>query len=195
MYDDHLQVEGRLASVYIDSKAAALDDALEEYFFGDGTLWEAALPPTGLRDAALELMHALVAVDAELYLNAPDLRKRVMGELIEHVLATFSGVVVEQLADISGGGVLQLLLELYFMKDALQAYCGTAPLNQMAATAIDILVKKVEVASNSAKHGAANQHLEEWKAAHRGVSPSDAVLHMLQGLHHDTALNMMCFKV
>jgi Exocyst complex component Sec5 len=57
------QVEGQLVSVYIDAKAASIDDALEEYFFGDGTLWESALPPGGLRDAALELVHALVAVE------------------------------------------------------------------------------------------------------------------------------------
>lgn len=41
---------------------ALLDEAMEQVLFSDGTAWEVARPPTGLRPAALELLHALVAV-------------------------------------------------------------------------------------------------------------------------------------
>ena len=43
---------------------AILDDVMEQLLFMDGTLWEAAPPPTGLRPVALELVHTLVAVQA-----------------------------------------------------------------------------------------------------------------------------------
>jgi hypothetical protein len=53
------------------------------------------------------------------------MRPRVMLDLIEHMLATLSAVVVEQLPDVTVGGVLQLLLELGFLqaKRALSALC------------------------------------------------------------------------
>lgn len=43
---------------------ALLDEVMEEFFFGDGTAWEAAPPPAGLRPVVLDLLHALVTVQA-----------------------------------------------------------------------------------------------------------------------------------
>ncbi len=43
---------------------AVLDEVMEQLLFTDGTLWEAAPPPTGLRPVALDLVHTLVAVQA-----------------------------------------------------------------------------------------------------------------------------------
>ena len=41
---------------------ATLDEAMELLLFADGTVWEEAPPPQGPRPAALELIHALAAV-------------------------------------------------------------------------------------------------------------------------------------
>lgn len=54
------QVELRLASCYTESKAAALNDVLEEFFFDDGTFWEAAPLPTGVRDVTYEILATMV---------------------------------------------------------------------------------------------------------------------------------------
>ena len=43
---------------------AILDEVMEQLLFTDGTLWEAAPPPTGLRPVAFELVHTLIAVQA-----------------------------------------------------------------------------------------------------------------------------------
>lgn len=43
---------------------AILDEVMEQLLFMDGTLWEAAPPPTGLRPVVLDLIHTLVAVQA-----------------------------------------------------------------------------------------------------------------------------------
>ncbi len=53
-------MELRLASCYTESKAAALNDVLEEFFFDDGTLWEAAPLPTGVRDVTYEILATMV---------------------------------------------------------------------------------------------------------------------------------------
>lgn len=39
---------------------------------------------------------------------APAVRVRVVGELLQHLLATFSSVVAEQLVGLSRGGALQV---------------------------------------------------------------------------------------
>ena len=81
---------------------------VRRFFFGDGTVWHDALPPRGLRDAAMELLHALVAVEAEALSHAPGIRGRVMAALIEHLLATFVSIATGELASVSQGGVLQV---------------------------------------------------------------------------------------
>ena len=43
---------------------AILDEVMDQLLFMDGTLWEAAPPPTGLRPVVLDLIHTLVAVQA-----------------------------------------------------------------------------------------------------------------------------------
>ena len=50
-------MELRLASAYTEAKASQLNDVLEELFFDDGTLWDAAPLPPGVRDVA----HAIPA--------------------------------------------------------------------------------------------------------------------------------------
>ena len=54
------QVEQRLASAYTESKAAALVEVVEEFFFDDGSFWEAAPLPTGVRDVTYEFLATMV---------------------------------------------------------------------------------------------------------------------------------------
>lgn len=35
---------------------------MEDFFFGDGTAWDSAPPPSGVRPVVLDLLHALVRV-------------------------------------------------------------------------------------------------------------------------------------
>lgn len=53
-------MEQRLASAYTESKAAALTDVIEEFFFDDGSFWEAAPLPTGVRDVTYEFLATMV---------------------------------------------------------------------------------------------------------------------------------------
>lgn len=67
-------VETRLAGAYIDRKQAVLDEAMEQLLFSNATAWEVAPLPAGLRPAALELLHALVAIQARPHADATALR-------------------------------------------------------------------------------------------------------------------------
>ncbi len=53
-------MELRLASSYTESKATALNYVIEEFFFDDGTFWEAAPLPTGVRDVTYEFLTTMV---------------------------------------------------------------------------------------------------------------------------------------
>ena len=77
-------------------------------FFGDGTSWKDALPPRGIRDGALELLHVLVAVEAEVLLAAPGIEGAIMGDLTRHLLDSFTSTVQGQLPAVSRGGILQV---------------------------------------------------------------------------------------
>lgn len=71
-------------------------------------MWREALPPRTVRESALELLHALAAVEAEALLAAPGLRGALMGDLARHLLASFTSAVQGQLPDVSRGGLLQV---------------------------------------------------------------------------------------
>ena len=60
------QVELRLASTYTESKANLLNDVLEEFFFDDGSFWEAAPLPSGVRDVTYELISTMVGCNRAL---------------------------------------------------------------------------------------------------------------------------------
>ena len=83
-------------------------------------MWHDALPPRGVRDAAIELLHAMVGVEAEALAYAPGIRGRVMAALIEHLLASFVSIATGELASVSQGGILQAC-------DVVALYPGTAP--------------------------------------------------------------------
>ena len=60
--EDIKQVELRLASTYTESKAGLLNDVLEEFFFDDGSFWEAAPLPSTVRDIIYELINTMVSL-------------------------------------------------------------------------------------------------------------------------------------
>lgn len=71
-------------------------------------MWKDALPPRTVRESALELLHALVAVEAEALVAAPGLRGALLGDLARHLLASFTSIVQGQLTTVSRGGLLQV---------------------------------------------------------------------------------------
>jgi hypothetical protein len=67
---------------------------MEQLLFLDGTAWEAAAPPLGPRPAALDMLHAVAGVGAELAATAPALLAEVLEELLLGTLDGFAQVWV-----------------------------------------------------------------------------------------------------
>eukprot|EP00884_Botryococcus_braunii_P016634 jgi/Botrbrau1/3654/Bobra.0204s0044.1 len=120
------QVETRLVSMYQETKSAIINDMLEEYFTGDGTTWLAAPVPTALRDVAFDLVNTLVEIEAEVYAGAPSMRKRVMEELVGILLSAAHSVIAEELTGANVGGLLQLWVEMLYLKRVLGPHLGKA---------------------------------------------------------------------
>jgi hypothetical protein len=83
---------------------AVLDEAMEQLLFLDGTAWEAAPPPAALRPAALELVHAVVAIQAELAAVAPALLHEALEELLLGTLDGFAQASARARASAAGRG-------------------------------------------------------------------------------------------
>ncbi|KAK9836321.1 hypothetical protein WJX81_005210 [Elliptochloris bilobata] len=156
---DLREVEGRLAGAYVAAKAAALDDRLEELLFADAGAAGAAPLPSGVRGAAVEVANCLVAVEAETFSSAPGLRRRVLGELLQHLLDTFAGAVPEHLGEASLGVALQLAVELEFLAAALAPV--PAPLEAAFAAARAPVLARAEAAAG-AGDPLAGTRLERW---------------------------------
>lgn len=82
-----MQVELRLASTYTESKANLLNDVLEEFFFDDGSFWEAAPLPNGVRDVTYELINTMVGCKTPLSACMPvwESRAQSNASLIQHL--------------------------------------------------------------------------------------------------------------
>ncbi|CAL8463713.1 g3247 [Coccomyxa elongata] len=208
--EDIKQAKLRLASCYTESKAAALNDVLEEFFFDDGTLWEAAPLPTGVRDVTYEILATMVGVEAEAYSNAPGLLRRVLAELLQHTLATFSTVLTEQLPETNLGGTLQLLVDLKFIAGAFSPLVRASHEAVIAAAREMIVTQALAIANDD--HGEEPDplldQLDGWLAAaeasgRRGVevareSPADRLVQACRTVAiaalKDSRMNLSCFR-
>ncbi|EIE27758.1 hypothetical protein COCSUDRAFT_64368 [Coccomyxa subellipsoidea C-169] len=209
--EDIKQVELRLASSYTESKATALNYVIEEFFFDDGTFWEAAPLPTGVRDVTYEFLTTMVAVEAEAYSHAPGLLRRVLAELLQHALATFSTVLANELPDINLGGTLQLLVDLQFIAGAFSPLVRASHEAVIAAAREKIVAQALAIAAGDTVSGELDplgDQLESWlttaeAAGRRGVdaaaeSPADRLQRACRAIAiaalKDSRMNLSCFR-
>lgn len=82
LQSDMHMVEGRMLAQYKDQCYAELDAALEDYFLRDGTLWDTAALPHGVRPSCMDLLQLLVGLEAELLLHAPMVVDTVLSDLV-----------------------------------------------------------------------------------------------------------------
>ncbi|KAK9917910.1 hypothetical protein WJX75_009504 [Coccomyxa subellipsoidea] len=209
--EDIKQVEQRLASAYTESKAAALTDVIEEFFFDDGSFWEAAPLPTDVRDVTYEFLATMVAVEAEAYSNAPGLLRRVLAELLQHTLATFSTVLANELPEINLGGTLQLLVDLNFIAGAFSPLVKASHEAVIAATrerivnqALDIVAGETHTEEPDPLVDQLDGWLEAAEAVGRrgvdaaGESPADRLQRACRAIAiaalKDSRMNLSCFR-
>ncbi|XP_028222819.1 exocyst complex component SEC5A-like isoform X3 [Glycine soja] len=109
-------LEGKVLEQYTFAKANLIRSAAMNYLLHSGIQWGAAPAVKGVRDAAVELLHTLVAVHAEVFAGAKPLLDKTLGILVEGLIDTFISIFHENeatdLSAIDTNGFCQLMLEI-----------------------------------------------------------------------------------
>ncbi|KAK7357114.1 hypothetical protein VNO80_16397 [Phaseolus coccineus] len=119
-------LEGKVLEQYTFAKANLIRSAAMNYLLNSGIHWGAAPAVKGVRDAAVELLHALVAVHAEVFAGAKPLLDKTLGILVEGLIDTFISIFHENeatdLSALDTNGFCQLMLELEYFETILNPY-------------------------------------------------------------------------
>lgn len=118
-----LDLEMSLGDKYIEIKAGHLGVAVIKYL-EDGTTWATAPPVKGLRDSALELMHPLVAVHAEVYAGCRPFVDKAINMLADGLMDALNQVAMQHLMlqQLDSNAFCQLSLELDYFESVLHNF-------------------------------------------------------------------------
>ncbi|KAF2563079.1 hypothetical protein F2Q70_00016281, partial [Brassica cretica] len=135
---------------YTFAKANLIRTAATIYLLDSGIQWGSAPQVKGIRDAAVELLHTLVAVHAEVFAGARPLLEKILGFLIEGLIDTFLSLVEEnrtdELRSIDANGFCQVMFELEYFETVLNLYFtsdATASLKTLQGTVLEIAIESV----------------------------------------------------
>ncbi|XP_004496374.1 exocyst complex component SEC5A-like isoform X2 [Cicer arietinum] len=119
-------LEEKVLEQYTFAKANLIRSAATSYLLSSGIQWGAAPAVKGVRDAAVELLHTLVAVHAEVFAGAKPLLDKTLGILVEGLIDTFISIFHENentdLRSLDTNGFCQLMLELEYYETVLNPY-------------------------------------------------------------------------
>lgn len=119
-------LEEKVLEQYTFAKANLIRSAATSYLLNSGIQWGAAPAVKGVRDAAVELLHTLVAAHAEVFAGAKPLLDKTLGILVEGLIDTFISIFHENeskdLRSLDTNGFCQLMLELEYFETVLNPY-------------------------------------------------------------------------
>uniref|UniRef100_P0DXK0 Exocyst complex component SEC5A n=1 Tax=Nicotiana benthamiana TaxID=4100 RepID=SEC5A_NICBE len=119
-------LEEKVLEQYTFAKTNLIRAAAINYFLDVGVQWGAAPAVKGVRDAAVELLHTLVAVHAEVFAGCKPLLDKTLGILVEGLIDTFLSLFHENqdkdLKALDANGFCQLMLELDYFETILNPY-------------------------------------------------------------------------
>ncbi|KAI6689530.1 hypothetical protein NL676_026358 [Syzygium grande] len=205
-------LEEKILEQYTFAKANLIREAAVSYLLDSGVHWGSAPAVKGVRDAAVELMHTLVAVHAEVYAGAKPLLEKILGVLVEGLVDTFLSLFNEnkgkELRSLDTNGFCQLMLELEYFEFVLNPYF-TADARESLKSLQGVLLEKAtesmsEAAENPGHHRRPTRGSEDALADERqqgmGVSPDDLIAlaqqyssDFLQAELERTRINTACF--
>uniref|UniRef100_A0A1J3DA09 Exocyst complex component SEC5 n=1 Tax=Noccaea caerulescens TaxID=107243 RepID=A0A1J3DA09_NOCCA len=197
---------------YTFAKANLMRTAATNYLLDSGIQWGAAPPVKGIRDAAVELLHTLVAVHAEVFAGAKPLLGKILGTLVEGLIDTFLSLLEENRSDdlssIDANGFCQLMLELEYFETILNPYFTVDATESLKSLQGAVLEKAIESISETAEHNPGGNHRKPARGSEdavsddkqSSVSPDDLLAlaqqctsEMLQMELEKTRLNSACF--
>ncbi|GMP46417.1 hypothetical protein CsSME_00014589 [Camellia sinensis var. sinensis] len=122
-------LEEKVIEQYTFAKANLIRTAAMNYLLDSGVQWGGAPAVKGVRDAAVELLHTLVAVHAEVFAGCKPLLDKMLGILVEGLIDTFLSLFHENkdkdLRSLDANGFCQLMLELEYFETILNPYFTT----------------------------------------------------------------------
>ncbi|KAL9679768.1 hypothetical protein QQ045_017635 [Rhodiola kirilowii] len=203
-------LEEKVLEQYTSSKASVIRNAVVNYLLDSGINWGGAPAVKGVRDAAVELLHTLVAVHAEVFAGAKPLLDKTLGVLVEALIDTFLSIFSEQenkdLRSLDANGFCQLMLELEYFETILNPYFTPDARESLKSLQGLLLEKAIESVSEFAENPGharkATRVGEDAFADERqgAVSPDDLIAlaqqyssDLLQTELERTRVNAACF--
>ncbi|POO00201.1 Exocyst complex component EXOC2/Sec [Trema orientale] len=205
-------LEEKVLEQYTFAKANLIRSAAVNYLLDSGVQWGSAPSVKGVRDAAIELLHTLVAVHAEVFTGAKPLLDKTLGILVEGLIDTFLSLFHEnkdkdlRLLDVNG--FCQLMLELEYFENILNPYL-TPDARESLKSLQGVLLEKAtesatEAVENPGHHRRPTRGSEDALADDRqqglSVSPDDLIAlaqqcssDLLQSELERTRINTACF--
>ncbi|KAL8459313.1 hypothetical protein ACS0TY_036703 [Phlomoides rotata] len=119
-------LEEKVIEKYTLAKTNLIRSAGVNYLLDAGVQWGAAPTIKGVRDAAVDLLHTLVAVHAEVFAGCKPLLDKILGILVEGLVDILLGLFNEHktkdLRALDANGFSQLMLELEYFETILNPY-------------------------------------------------------------------------
>ncbi|KAI3993207.1 hypothetical protein MKX01_009950 [Papaver californicum] len=206
-----LGLEEKVLAQYTFAKANLIRTAAINYLLDGGVQWGAAPAVKGVRDIAVELLHALVAVHAEVFAGAKPLLDKTLGILVEGLIDTFLGLFHEnkakELKSLDANGFCQLMLELEYFETILNPYFTSEASESLKSLQGVLLEKASESVTETAEPGhnrrstrGSEEALAEDRYQGMTVSPDDLLAlaqqyssELLQSELERTRINTACF--
>ncbi|OMO51051.1 hypothetical protein COLO4_37835 [Corchorus olitorius] len=207
-----LGLEEKVLEQYTFAKANLIRTAATTYLLDSGIQWGSAPAVKGVRDAAVELLHTLVAVHAEVFAGAKPLLDKTLGILVEGLIDTFISLFDENnskdLSSLDANGFCQLMLELEYFETILNPYFTAEASESMKSLQGMLLEKATESISEGVEtpghHRRPTRGSEDALAEERqqgvSVSPDDLIAlaqqyssELLQAELERTRINTACF--
>ncbi|KAH0695263.1 hypothetical protein KY285_022360 [Solanum tuberosum] len=206
------RLEEKVLEQYTFAKTNLIRTAAINYFLDGGVQWGAAPAVMGVRDAAVELLHTLVAVHAEVFAGCMPLLEKTLGILVEGLIDTFLSLFHENqdkdLRALDANGFCQLMLELDYFETILNPYFTHEARESLKTLQGALLEKATECAADSTEtpthnrrptRGSDDVFLDDRQQG-MTVSPDDLIAlaqqyssELLQSELERTRLNTACF--
>ncbi|KAJ6352592.1 hypothetical protein OIU76_001764 [Salix suchowensis] len=201
-------LEGKVLAQYTFAKTNLIRTAAMDYLLNSGAQWGAAPAVKGVRDAAVELLHTLVAVHSEVFACAKPLLDKLLGILVQGLIDTFLSLYDENkskdLRSLDANGFCQLMLELEYFETILNPYLTPDARESIKSLQGVLLEKATESVENPGYHRRSTLGSEDALADDRQqgmtVSPDDLIAlaqqcssELLQSELERTRINTACF--
>ncbi|CAN1255607.1 Exocyst complex component SEC5A [Linum perenne] len=149
-------LEEKVLEQYTFAKANLIRTAAMNYLLNSGIQWGAAPSVKGVRDAAVELLHTLVSVHAEVFAGAKPLLDKTLGILVEGLIDTFLSLFHENedgdFRALDTNGFCQLMIELEYFETILNPYFTPAARESLKSLQGVLLEKATENVSEVAEN-------------------------------------------